>query len=346
MSAPFKRRNDDDEDDEEEEDEFGLMVSHAIHRPHLHDHINRFQDEPGKSEQQIADDNLQKYDQDLSRSNTSDSYAATLEAGDLKDKVWKRMKDPLPEQDARIKVKARKTLKQEIVHNKDLLHKMTNRLFDDRLFIIDESGTGGEELALNTAIGTHKHKNPMVAKMAEYMGPMLEGMKVGLSLWRAGFNLLTWRDPYLTFLFQCGVISVMCVLIVFPWRIFFFVMGIGMVGPQNWLVRLIKKKTTKKEAVSQDTAQKSNHKRGASLGFPLTSFGVIKSPMSKSTTTEDFRFHNHLMTSGGVDLREEKSMKSSGAVYRAVVPTSPLISRRFYDWPPNPSLSKVDVNDA
>ena len=62
-------------------------------------------------------------------------------------------------------------------------------------------------------------------------------------------------------------------------------------------------------------------------------------------TTDDFRFHNHLLTNGGIDLREEKK-RAPSKVYKAVVPNSPLISRRFYDWPPNPSLSHVESHEA
>lgn len=58
--------------------------------------------------------------------------------------------------------------------------------------------------------------------------------------------------------------------------------------------------------------------------------------------SKHFEFHNHCMTDQGVDKREDK-MNKSHSVHRAVVPNSPLISRRFYDWPPNPSLSKVDI---
>ena len=88
------------------------------------------------------------------------------------EQLWKRVTDPrgLPEQDASVYVKSRKTLKEEIIHNKNLLHKYSNRMFDDRMFIVNEEDPGhkaGEELTLNNAIGTNKHNNPMVAKMAE-----------------------------------------------------------------------------------------------------------------------------------------------------------------------------------
>mmetsp|Transcript_9559 Transcript_9559/g.15838 ORF Transcript_9559/g.15838 Transcript_9559/m.15838 type:complete len:209 (+) Transcript_9559:957-1583(+) len=205
---------------------------------------------------------------------------------------------------------------------------MTNRIFDDRMFIVNEEDPGysaNEELALNNAIGTNKHKNPMVAKMAEYIGPALEGVKVGLSVWRAGFNLFTWSDPFLTFLFLCGCIFLLCILIVFPWRIFFFLMGVGALGPQNYFVGkiVLKKKAKAPSPPEESTSPKRKNPKGQA--------------------SDEFQFHNHLLTHGGIDLREEKSAKSTSSVHRAIVPTSPLISRRFFDWPPNPSLSKVEV---
>ncbi len=152
------------------------------------------------------------------------------------DKLWKRVKDPpgLPEQDARVAVKATRTLKEEIVHNKNLMHKYTMRLFDDRMFIINKYDPGhstGVDIALNQAIYT-KEKNPVVAKIAEYGAPGLEALKVGLSMWRAIFNLFLWRDPFLTYLFFIGAVLLLCLLLVFPWRQFFFAVGFGAFGPQ------------------------------------------------------------------------------------------------------------------
>lgn len=43
---------------------------------------------------------------------------------------------------------------------------MTNRLFDDQLFIADENTHPGEELALQTALGMNSQKNPVMAKVA------------------------------------------------------------------------------------------------------------------------------------------------------------------------------------
>jgi len=104
-------------------------------------------------------------------------------------------------------------------------------------------------------------------------------------------------------------------------------MGVGGFGPQNYFVGKVILKKKKKMAPSPPPDAPPSPKR--------------KNP--KGIAADQFQFHNHLLTHGGVDLRKEKSAKSTSSVHRAVVPTTPLISRRFFDWPPNPSLSKADV---
>ena len=186
--------------------------------------------------------------------------------------------------------------------------------------------------------------------------------KIGLSIFRAGFNLFTYRDPYLSFLFQIGLIIQMCVLVVFPWRLFFFVIGFGLVGPQVsrlYFITMVKqclyfsykliscqnyfakafldKKKTEDKATHQDS-QKTNGTSKPKEVTLSTNACVSSTLPFEVSRSNHFRFHNHLLTDGGIDLRQDNK-NSSGKVYRAVVPNSPLISRRFYDWPPNPSLS-------
>lgn len=65
------------------------------------------------------------------------------------------------------------------------MHKMTKRMFDDcmRMFVIDEKDPSSvREEALDNVMKTHKHNTPMVAKLTEYMGPMMEKPKVSLSV--------------------------------------------------------------------------------------------------------------------------------------------------------------------
>ncbi len=287
------------------------------------------------------------------------------------DKLWKRVKDPrgLPEQNAHVTVKSLSTLKDDIIRFKLKLHNYTLRFFDDRMFIVskeDPDFSSGKAQALHQVIGTNKYNGPITAKIASIGAPGLESLKVMLSLFRAAFNLMTWHDPILTSIFSFGVVLLLCVLLVFPWRLFFFVVGFGAVGPQvsflllamiikfvivfsspiltesiemmfrkNWLVRKYRRKKGKVvEPLNQQADASQNQ--------------VKTTPKKKMTKANHFgnafRFHNHTLTNKGIDMREVTSLnKSTSSVHRAVVPTSPFISRRFYDWPPNPSLSKVSV---
>ena len=51
-------------------------------------------------------------------------------------------------------------------------------------------------------------------------------------IFRFLFNLFTWRDPYLTFWFSNLLFCLIIVLIVFPWRLFFFSLALVLLGPQ------------------------------------------------------------------------------------------------------------------
>ena len=155
----------------------------------------------------------------------------------IPDKLWKRVQDPrgLPEQNAHVSVKSRTALKDDVIRFKLKLHNYTMRLFDDRMFIVDKEDpefSSGKAHTLHQVIGTNKYKGPITAKIASYGAPGLESLKVLLSLFRAVFNLFTWRDPILTSIFFFGVVLLLCVLLVFPWRLFFFLVGFGSVGPQ------------------------------------------------------------------------------------------------------------------
>jgi len=320
MHRPKANREDDDEDDE---DEFALMVKTSARQPYGSSH------EVTKPQTTVQNNGLDGGEKN--RRPSSDVLTMATP-----DKVWKRVKDTrgLPEQDASVFVKSRKTPKEELIHNKNLLQKYSKRMFDDRLFIINEGDPGppADEVALHRAIGTNKYKTPMVAMIAEYVAPALEMLKVGLSAWRSVFNLFTWRDSFLTSLFFFGVSFLLCVLLVFPWRLFFFVVGFGAVGPQNWLLRVSGKLPKKKES-KEDTTKKFEKNSEKSKG----------SFKDSSRQSNNFQFHNHLVTGAGIDNRQKKWDKSTHSVHRAVIPHSPLLSRRFYDWPPNPSVSKADI---
>lgn len=97
---------------------------------------------------------------------------------------------------------------------------------------------------------------------------------------------------------------------------------------KNWAIRLAGLVPKKKK--KQEDPQKSKK-------------GKKKTLTRRASADGYFEFHNHCTTDQGIDVRDRRTSKATGSVHRAIVPYSPLISRRFYDWPPNPSLSKVDI---
>jgi hypothetical protein len=74
--------------------------------------------------------------------------------------------------------------------------------------------------------------NPVHRIMSSFMGPLMRMIRVGVYLVRISFNATTWRDPYLSF-WILVLLSVLClILIVFPWRSFFFLTSVVCLGPQ------------------------------------------------------------------------------------------------------------------
>jgi hypothetical protein len=77
-----------------------------------------------------------------------------------------------------------------------------------------------------------KSANPVMRIMSSFMGPLMRMMRVLVFLFRIMFHVSTWRDPFLSFWFLV-FLSILClILIVFPWRSFFFLVIAASLGPQ------------------------------------------------------------------------------------------------------------------
>ena len=77
------------------------------------------------------------------------------------------------------------------------------------------------------------YKNPMTRKRAKYVGPIVEVIQIGIIAYRTVFKIFMWNDRYLSFWLLVGSLLMAGILFIFPWRIFFFIIGFIMVGPQN-----------------------------------------------------------------------------------------------------------------
>jgi hypothetical protein len=77
-----------------------------------------------------------------------------------------------------------------------------------------------------------RHPNPVTEITSSFLGPLMRIFRVMCFLVRVIFNVGMWSDPILSFWFLLFLLLLMVVLLVFPWRLFFFLLGVHFIGPQ------------------------------------------------------------------------------------------------------------------
>lgn len=166
----------------------------------------------------------------------------------------------------------------------------------------------------------YSHSNVIISKIAAILSPMIDIAQMFLSVFRFAFNLMTWRDPFLTFWFVLFGTALVIFLHLFPWRLFFGVAGIVLVGPQNWVQRILKEKKEGKEVFDDDKEVKKRRR-------------------DKSYAYSDGAPY---FSSFAPDNRVVRESQFDTSTYMEVaVPTTPISFRRFYDWPPEPEYARV-----
>lgn len=74
--------------------------------------------------------------------------------------------------------------------------------------------------------------NPVHRIMSSFMGPLMRMIRVTLYIVRVAFNVTTWRDPYMSFWVLVMLASLCFILAIFPWRSFFLLATLLLLGPQ------------------------------------------------------------------------------------------------------------------
>ena len=213
----------------------------------------------------------------------------------------------IPEQDMGVKTKSSSTFIGQIQKMHTKASKATLHLFDDRVFVVDDKAEAEKLLHINTT------KNPIAKKMFPIMGEFIKLTNIGLSAFRAVFNVLMWKDPFLSFWVTLFVFCLMVLLLVFPWRYFFFVVGLVGLGPQNYfLVDWFEAKCIAK--------QKRKAKTKLSLESQDSQHDLAGSPL----------LH-----------RNNIQVKPDGRHREIIVPSVPFRYNRFYDWPPDPASTSI-----
>jgi hypothetical protein len=74
--------------------------------------------------------------------------------------------------------------------------------------------------------------NPVARISSIFLGPLMRVIRAAIFVVRVAFHIATWRDPYLSFWAGVCQLLLLLILIIFPWRGFFFLVVMGCFGPQ------------------------------------------------------------------------------------------------------------------
>ena len=141
-----------------------------------------------------------------------------------------------------------------------------------------------------------------------------------LSLIRAIFNTMTWRDPFFSFWVMVFGMVLVVFLYLMPWRPFLGVLGMFFVGPQNYVFRVIRERKEGRQKENFNVlVRKKRPNKHAALDTDVTYF---------SSDTPD----NHPIRQIDIDTSDVKHV---------AVPVTQINYRRFYDWPPEPEYARV-----
>mmetsp|Transcript_25878 Transcript_25878/g.61371 ORF Transcript_25878/g.61371 Transcript_25878/m.61371 type:complete len:1308 (+) Transcript_25878:76-3999(+) len=171
--------------------------------------------------------------------------------------------------------------------------------------------------------------NVIASRVAVIVQPIVELVQLFLSITRAQFNILTWRDPFLTFWVATFLVVLVPILHMFPWRLVFGVAGLVLVGPQNWLFRIIREQQNG--------------------GPEPDEFDVIKKRKKSASSNSDedeepFFFSS--FTPNNRPILDDELDKRPESIKEVAIPHSQFMYRRCYDWPPEPEYARILKSDA
>lgn len=264
-------------------------------------------------------------------SNSSISEIAPLNEEEKESKEFtEALRKIIPSQDVSCFVKSAIPLDYDLIQVKDKILSKMFYCIDDRVcYVKDDVNTRRKqvEYMLETELGIHDYPTIVTRKMSEFISPVLGIMKLILGFGRSVTNIFLWKDPYLSFWFCLFLLSMIALLLVFPWQMFLGMIGILGFGPQNFFMKdKVQKKVLTLKAKPEFKPWKKKLKSKEKLSY-------FRAFNSDTTGENEFIFRNHLASDDGNSAELE--------VREVVVPYSRLRYNRFYDWPPDPNMSKA-----
>ena len=296
------------------------------------------------------DDEIDDVDDDLDDVMGEDGYGSIDE-----------LEKPLPEQNISVKdgkKKKDKSIKRELEEVEEKVQKATKYLFQYHTYYSTESNEppfgkkataekGSEvydskrDLDKMLGVGQFSQWNPIVSKVTSQFIPITRILGVVLSIYRSFYSIVTWRDPILTFwLSIAGTISI-AVLLVFPWRLVFFLVGVLFFGPQNLFVRIFREhifddtKNMRPGRIVRAFREILKDDNGKAV-WAKNGHTDEKNVQSNSSAVSQPLFRCHAPASNPLVDRT-----NNVEAQHIVVPYSAVFFSRFSDWPPDPDHTRV-----
>jgi hypothetical protein len=220
-----------------------------------------------------------------------------------------------------------------------------------------------------------KNPNPIVRITSSFLGPLMRIIRIVIYAVRISFNVCSWRDPYLTFWVFTFLCALAFVLLIFPWRTFFFLSTLVLLGPQNIAVRkYLERRAREREQEEKEEKEKEDLKgQLASSGQDAQSQLIQKStndPKDEKEKAEKAKKKRGLFGRSKkkeeedefkeAEMKEAELYQSPRPAFYAhnkptrknqiprdvAVPYFRFRKDRFFDWPPDPTVSRATPMSA
>jgi hypothetical protein len=214
-----------------------------------------------------------------------------------------------------------------------------------------------------------KNPNPIVRITSSFLGPLMRMIRIVIYAVRISFNICSWRDPYLSFWIFAFLCALAFVLLIFPWRTFFFLASLVLLGPQNIAVRkYLERRAKEREIEEKEQKEKDDLNDDAieTTALEPTKSSTKKSNLaSKEDENKDDKGKKKRLwgRSSKKDAEDEQAQEIIEAeLYQSprpafyahtrparrtqvprdvAVPYFRFRKDRFYDWPPDPTVSRA-----
>lgn len=214
-----------------------------------------------------------------------------------------------------------------------------------------------------------KNPNPIVRITSSFLGPLMRMIRIVIYAVRISFNVCSWRDPYLSFWIFAFLCVLAFILLIFPWRTFFFLTTLVLLGPQNIAVRkYLERRAKDRELEEKEQKEKDDLNAAATetnVSESVKSSAKKSNLASKEDENKDDKGkkkrlwgRNHKKDAEdeqAQEINEPDLYQSPRPAFYAhtrparrtqvprdvAVPYFRFRKDRFYDWPPDPTVSRA-----